>query len=247
MCAGFGLFIGLFTALVEAVTRRAWVRLLVGRREGREYALDSATTTIGRDERAHIPLFGDMSVAPLHATIVRSGSQFILRDAGSPVGIGVNGVRVPEAVLQGGDTIQIGGFSLEFMNKSPNTNRQVGPLQPIVQQGAAVTPMATPMQPVAQPQVAWIPTLVVISGPQTGQRLSVTGNLAVGREGAGLALVGDSQASRQHCVFEFGPSGLSVRDLGSTNGTFVNGAKVPASPLRVGDTVTIGSTQIRVE
>ncbi|MBS1709315.1 MAG: hypothetical protein JSS65_11435, partial [Armatimonadetes bacterium] len=47
-----GLFIGLFTALADLATRQAWLRLVLGRNEGKEWPVDAAQTNIGRDERA---------------------------------------------------------------------------------------------------------------------------------------------------------------------------------------------------
>jgi pSer/pThr/pTyr-binding forkhead associated (FHA) protein len=63
----------------------------------------------------------------------------------------------------------------------------------------------------------------------------------------GIPLGFDPQASRRHAAFTLGPSGLQVQDLGSTNGTFVNGSRVQSAPLHRGDTVTIGNNSFRVE
>ncbi|MBS1723564.1 MAG: FHA domain-containing protein [Armatimonadetes bacterium] len=263
---GLGLLIGLFTALVDLATRKAWLRLVLGRNEGREWPLDSAQTLIGRDERAHVPLFGDPSVPPLAAVIARSGNQYVLQDPGSPIGVGHNGVRVPQAVLSPGDTIQIGTLNFQFMMKaggsaaaegrakavpiggqpqysSPQLQYQPAqPLQPVQQPSAAPTGVYA-AQPATAPQQA----VVVTSGPLTGQRFAVQGVLEVGREGTGIGLAVDPQASRKHANISSTPAGLMVTDLGSTNGTYVNGQKVQTSALRSGDVVTIGSTNLRVE
>ncbi|MFX8397106.1 FHA domain-containing protein, partial [Acinetobacter baumannii] len=86
-----GFCVGLFTGLVDLLTRHAWVRLVLGRNEGREWPLDSQVTTFGRDERALVPVFGDTTVAPLHASVVRQGSNYVLHDAGTSLGVGLNG------------------------------------------------------------------------------------------------------------------------------------------------------------
>ncbi|MCG9896255.1 MAG: hypothetical protein MH204_12345, partial [Fimbriimonadaceae bacterium] len=72
---GFG--IGLFTALFERLSRQAWVRLMLGRNEGREWPVDAAQTLIGRDERAHIPLFSEPGIPPMAAVIQRHGAQYL--------------------------------------------------------------------------------------------------------------------------------------------------------------------------
>lgn len=282
MTFGMGLLIGLFTALVDLATRKAWLRLVLGRNEGKEWPLDAGQTLIGRDERAHVPLFGDPSIPPLAAVIVKHGSQFILQDPGSAIGVGHNGVRVPQAVLSPGDTIQIGSLNFQFMMKSHGAGGHEGrakavpmgyaqpgqqPVQPM-QTPMTQQPMTTPYQ-AAQPTAAYAPsppsnqtvaytpqqaapapvaaTLIVTSGPMTGQRLSVTMPMEIGREGSSLALGYDAQASRRHASVAPGPNGAQLTDLGSTNGTFVNGQRVSTAILRVGDIVAIGSTSFRVE
>jgi pSer/pThr/pTyr-binding forkhead associated (FHA) protein len=115
MSAAIALFIG----IVERVSRSAWVRLTLGRNEGKEWVLDAGQNFIGRSERANIPLFGDMNVAPMHACIVRQGAnQFLLADGGSPMGTFLNGQRVQQAPLFHGAIITVGSYNLEFLVKN---------------------------------------------------------------------------------------------------------------------------------
>lgn len=267
---GMGLLIGLFTALADLATRKAWVRLVLGRNEGREWPIDAAQTLIGRDERAHIPLFGDPQVPALAAVIVKQGGQYILQDPGSPIGIGHNGVRVQQAVLSRGDTIQIGSLNLQFLMKAGAAGANEGrakavPMGGNWQQPPNTQPPAqapnplTPIQPTAGPQQTMayanpqalstpaVVTLTVVSGPLTGQRVPVTGPLEIGREGSGLALGYDAQASRRHVSLSPSPGGVQVSDLGSTNGTFVNGQRVQTAFIKSGDQLVVGSTTFRVE
>jgi class 3 adenylate cyclase len=89
--------------------------------------------------------------------------------------------------------------------------------------------------------------IVVHAPDQDPREIVIDGLLEVGRAAAGLALV-DERCSRRHCRFEKAPSGLVVEDLGSTNGTWVNGAAI-IGPTRVhgGDVVVVGSTRILVD
>jgi hypothetical protein len=75
------------------------------------------------------------------------------------------------------------------------------------------------------------------------------GATSIGRSSASdIVLKSDGYASGRHAQFTRHGGLLYVEDMGSTNGTFVNGRKtVGATPLRHGDTVRIGSTIFRYE
>jgi adenylate cyclase len=57
--------------------------------------------------------------------------------------------------------------------------------------------------------------------------------------------VSDNSISRNHCKFVKTKESYKVIDLGSTNGTFVNGRKIKEKVLKVGDNVTIGRTMLK--
>lgn len=113
-----GAAIGFFIGLVETLMKQAWVRVVQGRNEGREYVISKARTTIGRDELSDIGLYGDRNIAPMHAVIDFQNGRHILRDMGSPLGTTVNRQRVGEDILRDGDIIEIGAMRLEFHEKA---------------------------------------------------------------------------------------------------------------------------------
>jgi hypothetical protein len=73
--------------------------------------------------------------------------------------------------------------------------------------------------------------------------------LTLGRGGQNdLVLAGDDFASARHARIEVRGDGVWVQDLDSTNGTFVNGSRVPgAQRLDAGDVLRVGETDLRVE
>jgi len=242
-----GALIGAFTAIVENLAKSAWVRLQLGRNEFKEWIVDAHQTFLGRDERAHIPLFGYPEVFPAHAWIVRQGNEYAIVDGGSPLGTGLNGVRVTNALLHTGDLIQIGRFTLEFRTKAHAANRvPVGESRSGVP-GDAPPSISTPIPAnVAGAPPAEI-TIVAENGPQVGRRWLVHGPLELGRECQDISLASDSAASRRHAKLTFSNNTLEIEDLNSTNGTFVNGARVTNRQLKQGDRIQIGSTIFRVE
>jgi general secretion pathway protein E len=68
--------------------------------------------------------------------------------------------------------------------------------------------------------------------------------ISIGRHSENKLVLDDNMASRFHCVIEKAPDGYLLRDLGASNGTFVNGRKVKSALLQPGDVVRVGSTEL---
>jgi FHA domain-containing protein len=94
-------------------------------------------------------------------------------------------------------------------------------------------------------------SFVVVEGPgrRAGSTLTVDSPAVAGRDaGSSIRLDADDFASSRHAQLEPGTDGVWVEDLGSTNGTFVNGERITARTLvRAGDIVRIGQTELRLE
>ncbi len=93
-------------------------------------------------------------------------------------------------------------------------------------------------------------TLKVIAGPHTGRVFTFDQHetFLIGRsESAHFCLPEDRFFSRHHCLLEIAPPQIFLRDLGSTNGTFVNGIRVDAVHLKSGDLIQGGETVLKVE
>jgi predicted component of type VI protein secretion system len=94
------------------------------------------------------------------------------------------------------------------------------------------------------------PRLSIVSGPHAGETIEIQrGKLLVGRE-EDCQLRPDSEfVSRHHCVILLDEYTLRVRDLGSKNGTFVNGHRIgPGERILLhGDMVAIGEMMCQVD
>src|SRR6267142_3450896 len=92
--------------------------------------------------------------------------------------------------------------------------------------------------------------LKVLAGPYEGRVFCFTqpDTFLIGRSNdAHLCLTNDRFFSRNHCLLEINPPHCFLRDLGSTNGTFVNGQRVKEASLKNGDRIQGGETVLLVE
>ena len=93
-------------------------------------------------------------------------------------------------------------------------------------------------------------SLKVTAGPYKGRIFSFSQHdtFLIGRSpDAHLCLSDDRYFSRNHCLLEMNPPHAYLRDLGSTNGTFLNGQKVKDAFLKNGDRIQCGETILTVE
>ncbi len=120
------------------------------------------------------------------------------------------------------------------------------PPQKIVLDDADPIPLGAATPVPFQSPITGEPRLVA----ETGDEMSLPdGETVVGREvGLGLSLVGETTVSRRHAQLLKTGQEVVVKDLGSTNGTYVNGAKLDREVmLRPGDSVQFGSVRFRYE
>ncbi len=85
---------------------------------------------------------------------------------------------------------------------------------------------------------------VVLFGPDGTKSFPITDKVTtIGRSPANHIHVDDNAASRKHCMIKKEPEDTySLVDMGSANGTFVNGERVKEHPLENEDRIKIGKT-----
>lgn len=108
----------------------------------------------------------------------------------------------------------------------------------------APLPASAPSQP---PAGAW-GTLTVIAGAAQPRTYSLAGaEVLIGRsEECQIVLIGDGSVSRRHALVRNDGRHVTVMDVGSSHGTYLNGVRITQpTPVRRGDVLQVGQTQLR--
>ncbi|MFI1569027.1 FHA domain-containing protein [Streptomyces sp. NPDC020490] len=239
---------------------------LVLESNGRTWTLDASRTyTLGRDPQGDIVL-DDARVSWRHATISWSGRSWVIEDHGSTNGTFVQGQRIHQLELGPGASVNLGNATDgPRLNVSGAAAAVAQPQQqqPYAAQGAnpgwaPQTPQQAPQQagwqqPQATPQQAapipsqqgpgggaGAPPVYGDRSPTTFHQFSLDRVMRIGRALENDLVVSDLQVSRHHAEFHATPDGrLEIRDLGSHNGTYVNG-----QPIAKGGSQLLGPTDI---
>ncbi|MCA1725882.1 MAG: FHA domain-containing protein [Thermomicrobia bacterium] len=189
----------------------AWADPVTG--EPQEEAV-TLPATIGRAADNTLVLTSEM-ISRHHATLARENGQIVVTDSSSN-GTFVNGTRQQRAILVGGESLQIGPFTLSVRARAPSAPS-----------ASAVT-------------LAWTD-----SATSQPMRQTVALPLIIGRGSASGIILNDTQVSRAHATLTAEGGAVVVTDS-SSNGTFVNGAQQQRATLQNGDQLRIGGTTFTV-
>ncbi len=252
-----GIALGLTMMISDKVSRKGSLRLVFGRKEFKDWSLDHTANRIGSSE-VEIPIRGFKGVEPVHACIFRQGNQFIFDSQHFP-GF-VNGQPVSQAHLNHGDMIQLGEAQLVFYAAGAVRNQPRQYIQPqVMPPNYGVQPPVTPQGQIPIQQAPLIPTASPnIDGPSTESKtyclIDIAGNdfllsqglNTIGREvGNTVCFAANTTVSRSHAQITIDSNGVTLFDLGSANGTQVNGSRVMGSiQIQDGDTVDFGSARL---
>ena len=212
------------------------LRVESGPNAGQEFTLTATGTTIGRQDGNTIVL-DDGRLSRQHARIDLGPDGLTLTDLGSANGTRVNEQRVSGTLpLRGGDRIQMGETVIVVE-------------APAARQGGGATVVAPPAQGATTPMPPRGATAPRLVQQSDGRAFPLDRPaVVIGRQPGNEITIDDLQSSRQHARFEFNAGQLTVTDLGSANGTHVNGARITGpTPLRDEDRVRIGTSEYRVE
>src|SRR5579883_213501 len=228
----------------------AWGRLtyLDGKYAQHQIALTRQVILLGRERDNDILLEADLA-SRYHAQLRLDRGHAYLLDSGSMNGTSVNGQKIwGLAPLEDGDVLEVGGQRFSFTDLRPQGSaRNATPKEQRGGEQLDETAALSALSP--QPTRPGIPAgrLIVTGGPEAGKTVSLHGAIVtIGRESECDLVIPDASISRRHAQVLCQESGWYIQDMGSRNGTALNGQRLTAPHrLEDGDMVMLGVIPLR--
>lgn len=197
--------------------------------EGAQFRLSQPEVPAGRGSLVAFP--NDDTLAAHAATFLFRNGRVFVRDERTKTGVYVR-IRMPE-VVRVGEVFAIGDKLLRFSGR-------LGPAAP---DAAGTMPQGAPRPP----QAAMIRLEVLLFGGALGRGWLRAAPLRIGRAMGDLIFSDDPFISARHCEIDLDPEGAILRDLGSSNGTFVRVPTGTERELFEGDYVRLGRNILRLD
>ncbi len=211
--------------------------------QGATHLLTRTPYVIGRKHGDLVVNHG--TVSGKHASIERGEASFVIVDQGSTNGTFVNNERIVRRDIGNMDELRFGDVTFTFnvvedrygMHDTPAAAPQADP------NGTLIIASA--------PNVAEIPAgKTVMLFAETGgveQVIRLTKRITTVGRTEGEVVLPDQALSRRHFQIEFYPDGFGLKDLGSANGTQIDGRPVSYTRVAAGKEFTAGRTRFRLE
>src|SRR6266540_2840661 len=217
--------------------------------DGRRHEVAKRRTLIGRSKECDVQI-DDPSASRKHAELRQEGTAYWVVDLDSTNGLEVNGMRTQRAKLDHGDKITIGFVVLLYLFIWRIVRAAAKDVR-LPQESMILSPGHAAAAGLVQPAPT-VGALVVLKSPalEEGERYELdSAALTMGRGSPNdIELHDDEFASARHARVEPRRDGVWLEDIGSTNGTFVNGTQIDR-PRRLtpGDVIRVGETNLRFD
>jgi pSer/pThr/pTyr-binding forkhead associated (FHA) protein len=251
-CTDCGFLLGSEAPSMFEVTEPPFAGMLVTPDGIREFTLKPGENTIGR-ENADV-LLTHNTVSRKHAKITIAGGRALIEDLGSTNGTLVSGrkLNVGEQIeLTDGSEVEFGSVVLKY--KAADFQTPTCDEDEVSSAHSEETPIdeETASSVVEDSQVEAKPIARLVSTNSSMVFDLFDGKYAIGRrQGANDIVVSDPYASGRHADLVVEEGMFTITDVGSTNGTLVNGVKLEpqvARQVQPGDEITIGQTVFVIE
>jgi pSer/pThr/pTyr-binding forkhead associated (FHA) protein len=216
-------------------------KLILNKPDGlsQEFMLSKSLVTLGRATTNDIVLGGGR-VSRNHAQIQWTDEEIILTDLRSANGVRVNGERIVQSRIQPGDRIEISGNILQYLPLIQDSHEEATLINSEQELEMTLLQMAVPSSLNDTSQAR-----LVIQAPDRTWELPLENeSYTIGRAGASNLVLDYAKVSRSHARVERKGSHFILRDLQSTNGTFLEEERIEERRLENGDTFRIGPARI---
>jgi ABC-type multidrug transport system ATPase subunit len=201
--------------------------VLSGSLQGTTLELAGSVFRIGRDPGNTLATPDDPMVSGQHAKIVRLSDRYVLIDLDSSTGTFLNGRRVERERLADGDVIGLGKDGPEIRVD----------LTEALERAGSATVVIPHFADLVEPRSGAFIAQEIPFGWET---------LTVGRSEASDILLDSPIVSRSHARLTRRDGALIADDLGSTNGTYLNGRRIERGKLEVGDRLVVGPFELEI-
>lgn len=235
-----GAMIGLLIRVVQDSLKKAWILgVSPGRYEGKTYPLNPNQVTVGKSELNDISLYLASELEMQNgAFIFDSGTWEWQGDAAE-----INGIPQTKTLLNPGDVIRLGGTQFRFEMRSTaseitTANAPQTAAPPTIQTSP---PIARSVPP---PSNASNHSIWILEGASGKIQLpTLPTQVRLGRSDQNQITINDPSVSSRHAIINMKSNALTVIDLNSTNGTYINGNRIPprsATVLHENDQLILG-------
>lgn len=199
------------------------MKLIFPNGEHKTYALHDGITYIGREADCQIVLSA-AGIANRHCAIEFHAGHASVRPLDRSNVTMLNGHQVAQAeAIKAGDLLTIAKISCRIV---------------AIEHAAPISPSKPPVAEDSHTRVrAALPKFVLrgVSGVTFGKTFALVGNMVMGRAHESDISVPSEEVSRNHARLQVTPDGIMVEDLGSANGTWINGKRIHTDLLKPGD------------
>ena len=191
--------------------------------------LENGQYTIGGDNAADITI-EDKGLADVHVTLTVKGSDYSVSIPNEASLVSINGKLVKDdKEVRAGDLLIASQVHMKLLDSAPKASHDDD-------DGKTRIRMALPQF-----------ILRGVSGAYFGKTYPLRGTTTIGRHSDCHICVNAEGVSRRHMQIDADATGLVIKDLDSSNGTYVNGEKIDSQELQVGDEIRIDNIRFLVQ
>ncbi|HQV29183.1 MAG TPA: FHA domain-containing protein [Thermoflexales bacterium] len=206
------------------------------------YALNTDSVTLGRGAHNDVIIAGELA-SRAHARLTRADGVWRIEDLGSANGTRVNGAEVRAASLGPEDEIEIGGARLRVQPRPDDERGETVLGATLIDEAAQLEAGGANAIPRTLTDTTVARLTIRFEGRtwETPLRGPVT---TIGRDPDNDIQLDHPRVSRRHARVETGPAGVALADMGSSNGTRVDGVKIDRYALTGGEGIRIGPARL---